>query len=165
MRARRVAAIAGAVYLATLVVVPLIDRETDVVRAHPVASAIAVVVFRGATRLQLIAAGLLVPAAVMSAVLAMVPQEVTRGPLLIGVLALALAPLLVSLGGVARLSPVVVRLGVIVTAGFVPLVVLAPHDVAGIANRAWDVLLASWGLLFAIAPRPVREVEQRVGAT
>jgi hypothetical protein len=44
------------------------------------------------------------------------------------------------------------------TIGFVLLVILAPRDLAGIANRLWDVLLAVWGLAFAIAPRAVREI-------
>lgn len=185
MRARRGAAIAGAVYLTTLLVVPLFAPEVDILRAHPehyttgvpgvlvrvgygavafMALAIAASVLRWSGRLGRIAAALLAMGGVMSVVLAAMPQEVTGGPLLFGVLALALAPLLVTIGGAGRLPLGVAALGVMVTIGFVGLIVLAPRDVAGIANRLWDVLLAVWGLSFAVALRPAREVE-RGGAT
>lgn len=181
---RRGAAIAGAVYLATLLAVPLIDPQTDLLRAHPedyttglpgvlvrvgygavalMALAIAASVLRGSGWLERIAAGLLLVGAVTSGVLAAMPQEVTGGPLLVGVLALALAPLLVSIGAAPRLSPVVVALGVTVTIGFVVLIALAPRELAGIANRSWDVLLAAWGMSFAIAPRPARGAERGGG--
>jgi len=186
MRARRGAAIAGAVYLTTLLVVPLIARETDVLRAHPehyttgvpgvlvrvgygavafMALAIAASVLRWSGWLGRIAAALLAVGGVTSVMLAAMPQEVTGGPLLFGVLALALAPVLVSISGAGRLPPGVIALGVMVTIGFVGLIVLAPRDLAGIANRSWDVLLAVWGLSFAIALRPVRDVKRGGGTT
>ena len=181
---RHGAAVAGAIYLVTLLVVPLLARETDVLRAHPehyttgvpgvlvrvgyaavsfMALAIAGHVLRWSGWLGRIAAGLLAMGAVMSAVLAAMPQEVTGGPLLVGVLALAVAPLIVSIGSAGRLPSGVVALGIIVTIGFVVLIMLAPRDLAGIANRSWDVLLAVWGLSFAIAPGPVREVDRGGG--
>ena len=144
MRARRSAAIAGAIYLTTLLVVPLIARETDVLRAHPehytagvpgvlvrvgygavafMALAIAAPVLRWSGWLARIAAALLAVGGMTSVVLAAMPQEVTGGPLLFGVLALALAPLLTSIGGAGRLPPGIVALGVMVTIGFVGLIV------------------------------------------
>jgi hypothetical protein len=174
MRARLAAAIGGATYLATLLVVPFIDRETDLLRAHPedyatgvagalvrlgylavalMALAIAASLVREGRWLSVIAAGLLAGGGVTSLVLAAAPQQVTGGLLLVGVLALALSPLFVSIGADGQLPPAVATLGVIATVGFVAFIVLAPRELAGIANRAWDVLLAVWGLSFALVTR------------
>lgn len=179
MLVRLVAGIAAAVYLATLLAVPFFDRETDVLRAYPedyttglagalvrlgyvavalMALAIAASLVRERGWLERIAAVLLAAGVATSLVLTWAPQQVAGGVLLIGVLALALAPALVSIGRRGRLSPVVVTLGVIVTAGFIALIVLPPREFAGIANRSWDVLLAIWGLSFARIPaRATRE--------
>lgn len=157
MRVGLVTGIASAVYLVTLLAVPLLDRETDVLRAYPedyttglagalvrigyvavalMALAIAASVVRERSWLERIAAVLLVAGGAASVVLAWAPQRVAGGMLLIGVLALAVAPILVSIGGRRRLSPIIVTLGIFVTAGFVALIVLAPRELAGIANRS-----------------------------
>ena len=170
---RRAAAIAGAAYLGTLLVVPFIDRETDFLRAYPedyatgvagplvrlgyvaiafMALAIGASLGREGTWLERIAAVLLAAGSATSLVLAIAPQQLTGGPLLVGVFGLVFAPLLTSIGAGKRLSTIVVRLGVMATAGFVALMI-APHELAGITNRSWDVLLAVWGLSFALIPR------------
>jgi hypothetical protein len=172
---RLAAAIGGATYLVTLLAVALIDRETDLLRTHPedyatgvagalvnvgyvavalMALAIAASLVREGRWLSVIAAALLAGGGVTSLVLATAPQEVTGGPLLVGVLALALSPLLVSIGADGRLSPVAVALGVIVTLGFVAYILLSPRELAGIANRSWDALLAVWGVSFGLRSRP-----------
>lgn len=170
---RRVAsplAIAGAsVYLVTLLAAPLLDRSIDVLTAYPEDYAagpagpvvrlgylaVALMAFAIAASLDQrwvsrIAAAFLAAGSVASLALAVAPQRVTGGVLAAAVLCLVAAPLLVSLGTRRERSGALVAFGVIVTFAFVALAV-APDDIAGITNRAWDVMLGAWGLAFAVS--------------
>lgn len=158
-------------YLATLVAAPLVDPHLDPLRSYPedyspgpadgivrlgyvsvalMALAIAALTVRWAEWSRRVAAVLLVAGAVASATLAIAPQQVTGGPLLAGVVGLVLAPLVLSISARRELPRPVVALGILVAFGFLALAV-APREVAGLTNRAWDVLLALWGLAYALA--------------
>ncbi len=167
----RALAIGGAgVYLATLLAAPLVDPELDLLRSYPedyspgpadpivrlgyvsvvlMALAIAALNLRQPRWSRRVAAVLLVAGAAASATLVLAPQQVTGGPLLAGVLGLVIAPSVLSISARHELPRAVVTLGIVVTLGFLALTV-APRDVAGITNRAWDVLLALWALSFGL---------------
>lgn len=170
-RTSAVAVAGGTVYLVTLVAAPLVDRAIDVQRAYPedyafgpagvlvrlgyaavalMVLAIAMLLAREGGAGRLVAAALLVAGATMSFVLAAAPQQVSGGVLLLGVLCLVAAPLVSSIAERRRLGRIAFALGVLVTVAFVALAV-APKDVAGLTNRAWDVLLALWGITFPLA--------------
>jgi len=163
-------------YLVTLLVVPLAAPERDVLRSHPehyvdtalgglvrlgyfaltvTMSAVVVIVSRTRGARHYAAAGLAAIAACTTLVLAIAPVEITGGPLLVGVLALALTPAAAGLA-TARLLPVGQRiLGVVVTVSFVAFAI-APSEIAGLINRAWDALLGLWAVAFGMAARRTR---------
>lgn len=175
---RRVASAAALLYLATLLAAPLIDRARDVLRAYPedyspgtadaivrlgyvaataMALAIAATVARGGWARRA-GAVMLVAAGAASLTLAVVPQQVTGGPILVGVLGFVLAPLVLSLSGRRELPRWCVALGVAVSLGFLSLA-MAPRDVAGITNRVWDVLLALWAVTYPLAHGVARDAQ------
>lgn len=169
-RAFAVAAVAAAAYVLTLIVVPLIDRDVDVVRAYPedyasgaggalvrvgylsvalMALALAAALLRAGRWPERIGGLLLAAGSGTALVLAAAPQQVSGGLLLAGVFGLVLAPGVVSVALRRRLPAVVVGLGLAVTLGFATLGVV-PREVAGVANRAWDLLLGAWGFALAL---------------
>lgn len=165
-----VASIASAIYLLTLIVVPLAAPERDVFTAHPehyadttlgalvrigylavtaTLGAVVAIVSRMHGRWRFVAATFALAAAIATADLAIAPAEVTGGPLLVGVIALALTP---GTAGVAIGSalPVPARVfGLAVTVAFIA-IAIGPKDVAGLTNRLWDVLLATWGIVLGL---------------
>jgi len=155
--------------LVTLVVVPLANPLLDALRLHPedfaaatlgplvnagyvaLAGALAGVASilagrRGAR--AWIAAGLFGLAGVVSVANALDPTLGTRrSPVEIGIVGLALGPLVVSLGSGPRALGV---LAVAQAAGFVALLG-APDAVGGMVNRLWDGLAALWIVVFALS--------------
>jgi hypothetical protein len=63
-----------------------------------------------------------------------------------------LAPMVISIGGRDRMPRMVVLLGALVSSAAVVAFAIAPSDLAGLANRAWDVLLGVWGVSIALRP-------------
>ena len=176
-RARSVAAIAASLYVTTLVAVPLLDRDRDVLRSYPedyadgpagllvrlgyvavalMALAIAVAIARVRAWSLRLALGLLGSGSLAALFLAAAPQQVNGGFLLAGILGLALAPAAISIGTRDRQSPVFVTLGMITTLAFAT-IAIGPHEMAGAINRAWDVLFGLWGVTFAVISRRSRE--------
>lgn len=169
------AAAAAGIYVAILVVDPLLNPRLDVLRVHPedyaqgrygllvnaayLALAIALVLvtllllagwrWRGA------AGALLLPPAVLCAALAVDPPNVARSGdwISLAVLGLALGPLAVSatLGGLfgARKRTALV-LAALVLGAFVALMA-APEGVSGVVNRVFDVLAGAWVALAGLA--------------
>jgi len=174
--APQIAAIACAMCLVTLVVVPLAAPERDVLRSHPehyvdtamgalvrlgylavavTMSAIVTIVWRGRGPARYAAALLAAVAACTTLVLSVAPVEITGGPLLVGLFALVLTPAAASLAS-ARVLPVGQRiLGVVVTVSFI-VFAIESSEISGLINRAWDALLGVWGVAFAISARRTR---------
>jgi hypothetical protein len=156
--------------------VPLSDPGFDLRRAHPEDSAFgpagalvvlgylsggvawlavaAVLAWAGGWAVRL-GAILLTAGGATSLALAIDPRPVTGGLLAAGLLGLAIGPLAVSVALGDRLGrprAPLVGLGIAVGLGFGALA-LSPHELAGLVNRSWDVLLATWqvALGFAVA--------------
>jgi hypothetical protein len=78
--------------------------------------------------------------------MALVPAPITGGLLLVGVFALAFAPLVLAR---THNNRYVLWLGIAVAVCFAALV-LAPQGFGGIANRIFDVALGCWGVAFGL---------------
>ena len=163
-----VVSVASAIYLVTLVVVPLAAPERDVLRSHPehyadtalgplvrlgyIALAAALcgiiaIAWSTRSRWRYATCSLALAGALTTIVLALAPIEVTGGPLLIGIVALALTPAAATMASAPTRPSGVRALGFIASIGFLA-IALGPRDVAGLTNRIWDALLASWGVAF-----------------
>jgi hypothetical protein len=159
---------ASAWYVVTLVAAPFIDRSIDVLRAHPEdyvhgpAGALVIAGYWSVALMALLIAGtlvagdwrdrlasvLLLAGALTSISLAIAPAPVTGGPLLVGVLGLAIAPPLLALAHAH--GPWIERaLGIGVLALFLALV-FAPGEVGGVVNRAFDIVLGAWGAAIGV---------------
>jgi hypothetical protein len=166
------AAIASATYLVTLVVVPLLAPERDVLRSHPehyadttfgalvrvgylavavMAWSVGVIAWTARARWRLPVAALALLGGAAAFVLALAPVEVTGGPLLVGILALALLPATASIASGGAHGSATRIFGIAVTLGFAAAVALAPREIAGLTNRVWDALLALWGVAFGLS--------------
>lgn len=174
---RVVAAGCAIVYVAALLVLPLLEPGFNALTAHPedyatgsygavvnlsyasfaVALISLVASFMPFRRWAIAVPILLVPPALLCAALAVNPVAVARGGavVLVPVLGLASAPLFSSLVLRARFRPWnrwVAGFGAAALVAFVGLV-LAPEPVAGAVNRAFDVLAGVWVAVAALALR------------
>ncbi len=161
------------VYLVTLIVVPLLAPQRDVLRSHPehyadtaagwlvrlgyvavalAAWSVAATLLATPGRMRVVAALLALAGGALALQVAVALDEVTGGPLLLGVFALALTPAAASIARRGTLRSTVVVLGIGVTLAFVMLAV-APKEAAGLVNRVWDGLLAIWILAFGLSDR------------
>lgn len=170
-----VAALAGALYVVLLIVIPLVEPEFDVWRSHPedyaagsfgalvnlsyAAMAIALVSPSSALLTQsgwkALALVLLVPPALLCVALTVDPigvaRQATVAPL--AILGLGAGPVVVSIVyrrrfGQARVATI--ALGALVALSFVALA-LAPESLGGGVNRVFDVLAGAWIVVAAIA--------------
>jgi hypothetical protein len=165
--------LASAVYLVTLALVPALSPERDLLRSHPedysigaagplvrlgyaavavAVWAIASIVSRGASRSGTVAAALALAGGLLGLTLAVAPQEVTGGPLLLGVFALALLPAAGSIARAATLPSPSRIYGFAVTVAFLA-IAFGPADAAGLINRIWDGLFGLWGIAFGLTDR------------
>ena len=171
--AHTLTSLASGVYLVTLALAPVLAPERDVLRSHPedygagaagllvrlgyaavavAAWSIASIVWPGAKTSGRVAAVLALAAGLLGFALAAAPQEVTGGPLLLGVFALALLPAAASIAHAATLPSPLRGYGFAVTVAFLA-IVFGPSDAGGLINRVWDGLVALWGIAFGLADR------------
>lgn len=165
-----VAALGSACYLATLVLVPLVDRARDAMRSYPedytdgpAGSLLALGYLLGgisdlALGLAVLARGSrvsragalgLIAGGVLSLALVPGPFMVTGGILAVFAVALFAAPLVVSVGYRGSGRRWFVALGAVVALGLV-LMGGAPAATRGLANRLVDAALGAWTLGFAL---------------
>lgn len=170
---RKLIASVSIIYISTLIAVPILDRELDVLRTFPehydagpagllvrvgyaavalMTTGIVVVALREGDLLERFGAVLLAAAVPTTALLVIAPQEVSGGWLLAGVFCLAVAPAIIAFAGRHRSPRWTIAAGAIVPVGFV-LFALAPETIEGLANRVWDVLLGLWGFAYSFSGR------------
>lgn len=169
----RIAAAFGTTYLLTLLLAPLVDPSLDLGRSYPedyafgpagwlvrlgyvsgatAWLAIATSALSGNARARIGGVALAAGAAA-SLDLAVDPHQVTGGMVLAGVIVgLVIGPLVLtsSLAPGTPFRRPVTALAIATLVGFLALVV-SPRDAAGIVNRAWDVVLATWTIALALA--------------
>ncbi|HYM66171.1 MAG TPA: hypothetical protein VEW68_02660 [Patescibacteria group bacterium] len=171
------AASGAAVYMAVLLVLPIVDAARNVLTAHPedyasgpyglavnlsyLALAAALASFTVAiwpvSGWAIAMPVLLIPAAVMCAALAVDPIGVAGGSALwlLPIFGLASAPLAGSLslrGRFGRFSGALLAIAAAVLIAFVALM-LAPESIGGAVNRTFDLLLGLWIAIAALALR------------
>lgn len=173
------ALLGGAVYVGTLLALPLLDSHIDPLTAHPEdyasgmywpmvnVSYLALALALAALGLSLMTSGrrrsilvlvLLAPPLLLCLALAVDPIGVARGNQLslLPVFALAAAPIALAIAFRDRLrrwTGAFLVLGAAVLVVFVALVVV-PATVGGAVNRAFDSLVGLWIIAMALAMRP-----------
>ena len=162
------AAVAGALYVVLLIVIPLVEPQFDAWRSHPedyaaggygalvnvsyAAMATALVSFSsglaGKLGWKALALALLIPPALLCVALTVDPIGVASQATVVSlaILGLAAGPIAVSIAyrrsfGAARAA--VVGLGALVAMAFVALAA-APESIGGAVNRVFDVLAGAW---------------------